>query len=86
MELSSRESLRVLMQGCGNPAEVRARRGAQNAAKPAGNSRKMRCKCGQCRQCLEDARWERIFTEKFADPSYYSRSVATHMASPLAAL
>lgn len=86
MELSSRETLRVLMQRCGNPAEVWVRRSSRNAAKPSSNSRKMRCKCGQCRQCLEDARWERIFAEKFADPTYYTRSVATHMASPLAAL
>src|SRR4051794_13723067 len=30
-----------------------------------------RCRCGKCRQCLDDARWERIFNEKFADPNYY---------------
>lgn len=31
-----------------------------------------RCRCGRCRQCHEDAKWERIFQEKFADPSYYT--------------
>ena len=31
-----------------------------------------RCPCGVCPKCLEDARWERIFQEKFADPDYYS--------------
>jgi len=34
------------------------------------------CECGHCRACLDNARWERIFQEKFADPSYYmQRSV-----------
>jgi hypothetical protein len=31
-----------------------------------------RCTCGECRSCLDNARWERIFAEKFADPNYYS--------------
>ena len=34
------------------------------------------CRCGACTQCLEDAKWERIFSEKFADADYYKpRSV-----------
>jgi hypothetical protein len=31
-----------------------------------------RCKCGKCAMCVDNARWERIFTEKFADPNYYA--------------
>lgn len=31
-----------------------------------------RCTCGNCAVCSENARWERIFQEKFADPTYYS--------------
>ena len=31
------------------------------------------CHCGDCATCLDNARWERIFREKFADPSYYNR-------------
>jgi hypothetical protein len=42
----------------------------------------MRCQCGHCQQCLENARWERIFAEKFVDPNYYTRLV-TRTASPL---
>jgi hypothetical protein len=34
--------------------------------------RPQRCTCGKCALCAENARWERIFNEKFADPSYYS--------------
>jgi hypothetical protein len=45
----------------------------------------MRCKCGRCSQCLDNARWERIFTEKFEDPDYYTHQVI-HYASPLTSL
>ncbi len=31
-----------------------------------------RCKCGLCPKCRDNARWERIFQEKFADPNYYA--------------
>ena len=30
-----------------------------------------RCHCGKCRQCVEEARWDKIYREKFADPDYY---------------
>jgi hypothetical protein len=33
------------------------------------------CKCGRCRRCLDNARWDRIFSEKFADPGYYPLKV-----------
>jgi hypothetical protein len=46
---------------------------------PAASGRKRqnsRCRCGQCRMCADNARWERVFQEKFADPDYYKpRSV-----------
>ena len=31
-----------------------------------------RCDCGKCKACEDNARWERIFNEKFADPDYYT--------------
>ena len=37
------------------------------------DSRRRRCDCGTCRMCLDNARWEKVFKEKFADPEYYSR-------------
>jgi hypothetical protein len=40
---------------------------------PENKSQGRRCRCGNCALCKEDARWERIFREKFADPEYYSR-------------
>ena len=30
-----------------------------------------RCECGLCKACKDAERWERIFNEKFADPTYY---------------
>jgi hypothetical protein len=35
-----------------------------------------RCRCGACPRCQEEARWERIFNERFADPNYYTRRPA----------
>jgi hypothetical protein len=39
------------------------------------------CACGQCRWCLDNARWERIFNERFADPSYYGTRQPRHNSS-----
>ena len=44
-----------------------------------------RCHCGVCRPCLEDARWDKIFKEKFADPSYYTDR-APRFSSPLSGI
>ena len=44
--------------------------------------RNRRCQCGACATCLDNARWERIFAEKFEDPDYYSDLPLRH-ASPL---
>ena len=85
MELASPESIRALMRAHGNPTPGWRRRGAQDAVRPASRDRRMRCTCGQCPQCLDNARWDRIFAEKFADPDYYARRV-TRIASPLTSL
>jgi len=45
--------------------------GSQPENRAAGR-RRTPCRCGRCPQCLDDARWERIFAEKFADPDYYT--------------
>jgi hypothetical protein len=85
MQLASSESIRALTGGSETSNPVRLRRGAENATQPASRCRTARCKCGTCHQCLEDARWERIFVEKFADPSYYTRQTMRR-ASPLTSL
>ena len=48
----------------------------------ASSRKTRRCHCGQCQRCLEDARWERIFNERFADPDYY-KARPTHFGSSL---
>ena len=40
------------------------------------------CRCQHCPTCTENARWERIFREKFADPNYYIRPLARN-SSPM---
>jgi len=85
MELSSVESIRAALQVHGRSAPVRRHRGAQDANRPVSNDRRIRCKCGRCRQCADNARWERIFAEKFADPNYYTRHVVRY-ESPLMSL
>jgi hypothetical protein len=40
------------------------------------------CNCQRCATCIDNARWERIFREKFADPYYYT-SQQTRGASPV---
>ena len=49
----------------------------QGAAMPAARNAGMPCRCGHCRQCLDNARWERVFEEKFKDPDYYTRPVVS---------
>jgi len=56
-------------------------------ARPAKSRRASgRCQCGQCRNCQENARWERIFQEKFANSDYYHHDIRIRYASPLSAL
>ena len=43
------------------------------------------CQCGQCTWCLENARWNRIFNEKYADPTYYSGLMLRHSSTLAAA-
>jgi hypothetical protein len=85
MELASLESIRALIAATGKPARVRQRRCAPAPVRPATKARARVCRCGQCRQCLENARWESIFAEKFADPDYYSRPLL-RVSSPLTSL
>lgn len=34
-------------------------------------ARRRTCRCGLCRACRENARWERVYNEKYADAGYY---------------
>jgi hypothetical protein len=56
-------------------------------AQPARTRRASgRCHCGQCRNCQENARWERIFQEKFANSDYYHHDIRIRYASPLSSV
>ena len=78
MELASQDLIAMLLRDAGRATPARPSRGGvrMDGSQPHERTAarwKPRCHCGQCRQCLDDARWERIFTEKFADPEYYTR-------------
>lgn len=83
MEMASSEVVAALLNVKKLPATGRCIR-------PKGTSRvtegrRRRCQCGRCRECLDNARWERIFAEKFADPNYYTR-ITVRDQSPLSSL
>lgn len=88
MELASSEMIRVLLDSATTAAPRRnstrnnPRRIICAAKAPRATQRKVRCTCGHCKQCVEDARWDKIFADKFEDPDYYSRP-ALHITSPL---
>ena len=78
MELASQDLIATLLLDAVRTRPVRSQRGGaqMDGSRPGGKAaerRRPRCHCGQCRQCIDDARWERIFVEKFADPEYYTR-------------
>jgi hypothetical protein len=74
MQLGTPQTIQALLASIGQPA-----RGSRHRAPAVANPKPVRviktpgCVRGcTCRRCSENARWERIFQEKFADPSYYS--------------
>ena len=85
MELSSPELIGSLLALQGAARRARSRRSTSAAIQPSGGGRRRNCHCGHCRECQDNARWERIFAEKFADPTYYGRLV-TRAESPLSSL
>ena len=85
MELSSPELIRAMALSPGNYAGIKNHRVPSSVVLPGRKAAAKRCKCGHCRQCLDDARWERIFATKFVDPNYYTRS-AVRRSSPLTSL
>jgi hypothetical protein len=40
--------------------------------------RRQYCRCGQCKRCMDNLRWDRIYNEKFADPAYYGGRLVRH--------
>ena len=69
MDLSNESILRVLLSGDERRPRMHRTHAAPEFRRIQGPRR---CNCGECRQCEDNARWERIFQEKFADPDYYT--------------
>ncbi len=70
MELTDDESLERLM-ALVNKKRPRRKPGLGPALISASRSPRKRCSCGECTRCRDNARWDRIYAEKFADPNYY---------------
>ena len=70
VELASPESIEASQRTvpAASSRRCRTKNSVNHAPKPT-----QRCRCGSCPVCLDSARWERIFQEKFADPDYYAR-------------
>ncbi len=85
MTLAGSETIRSSIATQKDRGEVRLRDLTSVTAKPATGGRRRSCKCGRCRKCVDNARWERIFAAKFADPTYYDRPLVS-VGSPLTSL
>ena len=84
MTLSTPETIELLLDpgrrtACSRRPGRETADGAPPAARPAKGQRQ--CRCGRCARCLDNARWEQIFQEKFADPDYYNRRWPHHGSS-----
>jgi hypothetical protein len=69
VELTDQKIIEALMTAVARRKQARHSR--QPKSSEGISERRTRCSCGQCAMCLDNARWEAIFNEKFADPDYY---------------
>jgi len=83
MQLSTAQTIEALLASIGQTP--RNQRHRMQAAVPTRMSRPTKvAQCARgctCRTCTDNARWERIFQEKFADPNYYSDPVTRNGSS-----
>jgi len=86
MELASRIVIDSYVSRLNNPrqrpAKPRLRGGMPTGQWRRAPRKSNQCNCGVCAACVENARWDRIFNEKFADPEYY-RARPTTLGSSL---
>jgi hypothetical protein len=86
LELSQVNVIEQLLAGSHAPPNVARSQSAATPAHPIHLPKRLkmsRCRCGVCRMCTEEARWEKVFREKFADPTYYGDR-PPRFSSPLA--
>jgi len=77
VELSDSQEIAALLAAQQPPPRMAV---AQRPRLTTRSSRR-HCQCGACAKCQENARWDRIFNEKFADPHYYKRQPVRHTSS-----
>jgi hypothetical protein len=87
MELADPRTIEELLATHARISVARQARRRRSMAPPTGNPaahypKVKRCRCGACPRCREEARWDRIFNERFADPNYYKARPA-HFGSSL---
>ena len=68
MQIETQEAIATMLQQIQERRQTRPI--AMNSARPRTRAAG-RCACGQCKACQDNARWDRVFNEKFADPDYY---------------
>ena len=84
MELTDAKALKALFAALGAPPRPVSDRVAQTVYQAPNKGKNSRyCKCRLCPACVENARWERIFQEKFADPDYYAEGLPMRWESSL---
>lgn len=76
MELANPELIDALLHEPKPIRPVRIRRAPAKARAGvrvplASKAPRPTCVCGRCAECEENARWDRVFKAKFADPKYY---------------
>ena len=83
MQLSTTQTIEALLASIGQPQRgQRNRIQAPMPTRVARPNKVSRCLPGcTCRTCQDNARWERIFREKFADPNYYSDPITRNGSS-----
>jgi hypothetical protein len=85
LELSHVNVIEQLLASTHKPATVARSQGMAPSPHPIQLPKRLktsRCRCGVCHTCSEDARWDRVFKEKFADPTYYGNR-PPRFSSPL---
>jgi hypothetical protein len=82
MELADPTTIAALLDAAPRPKRPRGMRGTRvNDGTSVRVPAARRCVCGTCFHCKENARWDRIFKEKFADPLYYRQRVVSQGSS-----
>jgi len=83
MQLGTPQTIEALLAGFRQPERgSRSRVPADCTPKPVRVHKMSGCASGcTCPRCCDNARWERIFQEKFADPNYYSNPTTRNGSS-----